>query len=116
MSTEGPTIYACDVHADDTDVDSNIEPEAPPTQGAPTAASRLAGEQPDAANIPPNDRQPGNDAGEQISDNNSTIVNSQVHVSLQCTRKSTVSASRDLRPQPQHRQYFGSTLAYSYPQ
>ena len=66
MSTEGPTINARDVqHADDTDLDSVNEPEAPPTHGAPTATSRQADELPDVANIPPNDRndrQRGNDA------------------------------------------------------
>ena len=65
MSTEGPSIDARDVqHADDTDVDSTNEPEAPPTHGAPTETSRQADELPDVATIQPNDRQPGNDAGE----------------------------------------------------
>ena len=65
MSTEGPSIDARDVqHADDTDVDSTNEPEAPPTQGALTAPLRLADEQPSEAMTPPNDRQPGNDAGD----------------------------------------------------
>ena len=65
MSTEGPSIDARNVqHADDTDVDSTNEPEAPPTHGAPTETSRQADELPDVATIPPNDSQPGNDAGE----------------------------------------------------
>ena len=65
MSTECPSTDSAHahVHADDTDVVETIEPEAPPTQGAPTAAPRLADEQPGEATIPPNDRQTGYDAG-----------------------------------------------------
>ena len=68
MSTEHPSIDTRNVqHADDTDVVSVIEPETHPTHGAPMAASRQADELPDVANIPPNDRQPGNDAGDLTS-------------------------------------------------
>ena len=63
MPTECPSISAHDVqHADNTDVVGTIEPEAPPTHGAPTAASRQADELLGVANLQPNDRQRGNDA------------------------------------------------------
>ena len=63
MPTECPSTTAHDVqHADNTDVVGTIEPEAPPTHGAPTAASQQADELLGVAILQPNDRQRGNDA------------------------------------------------------